>query len=219
MLCSSTMKALKFSALIFHFAVLSLILPNPALASSPQAAGQSSSTPSTSPATPPNQRVAPGQPEAADAIPRKYVEYWNTGDIKVMESFFSPFYMISHGHQVVVDERMLTRVVNAWRDSMPDLNFKIEDTIVQGNKVAMRLTFTGTYKKRLFPATGDPAKFDSPRRIRATEMLMFELKDGKIWSIGEEYDELAMRTQMGGLWQPIEQLDAAHKSAPAAPKP
>jgi predicted ester cyclase len=219
MLCPSTMKALKFSRLISHLALLSLILPNLALASSPQAAGQSSTPPSRSPATLPSDPGASAQTAAADTVPRKYIEYWNTGDVKVMKSFFSPFYMISHGHRVVVDERMLTRVVNAWRDSMPDLNFKIEDTIVQGNKVAMRLTFTGTYKKRLFPATGDPAKFDSPRHIRATEMLMFELRDGKIWSIGEEYDELAMRTQMGGLWQTIEQLDAAHKSAAAAPKP
>ena len=137
-----------------------------------------------------------------------------------MKSFFSPFYMISHGNRVVVDEAMLIRVVNAWRGSMPDLNFKIEDTITQGNKVAMRLTFTGTYKTRLFASTGDPAKFDPPRHVRVGEMLFFEFKDGKLWTIWEEYDELAMRTQMGAFWRTNEELDAAHKSAapPKAPE-
>jgi predicted ester cyclase len=207
---------LQLATVVLSIAVLSPVVlqaQGAAPAPSPQAVGQSS-TP-VAPAPQPQGR-GPSE-DATDTIPRKYIEYWNTGDVKVMKSFFSPF---SHGNRVVVDEPMLTRVVNAWRQSMPDLNFKIEDTITQGNKVAMRLIFTGTYKTRLFASTGDPAKFDPPHHVRVGEMLFFEFKDGKLWTIWEEYDELAMRTQMGALWRTNAELDAAHKStAPEKPAP
>lgn len=204
---------MKLAAVLLPFAMLASVLPQAREAAVP-ATPRSSATSATQPqAEVPSEKDRP-----ADSVPRKYIEFWNTGDPKVLKSLFSPFYMFSHGHRVIVDEAMLTRVVAAWRESMPDLNFKIEDTITQGNKVSMRLTFTGTYKARLFANTADPAKFTPPRHVHATEILFFELKDGKIWTIWEEYDELAMRDQMGAQWRTNEQLDAAHKSA-ASPTP
>ena len=32
-----------------------------------------------------------------------------------------------------------------WRAAFPDFHFTIEDTIVQGNKVVMRIPFNGTH--------------------------------------------------------------------------
>jgi len=51
---------------------------------------------------------------------------------------------------------MLKRVITAWRNSMPDLNFKIQDTIAQGDKVAMRLTRSGSYRAIFFPTPLPP---------------------------------------------------------------
>jgi predicted ester cyclase len=128
-----------------------------------------------------------------------YIELWNTGNFDLLKSVLPlPAYMNSHGHRVVMDQAMLHRVITAWRTSMPDLNFKIEDTIAQGDKLAMRLTLTGSYRAILFPNTANPASNAPPANIHATEMLMFRLQDGKIQEVWEEYDELAMRSQMGG---------------------
>lgn len=217
---------MKLAAIVFALVLLSSVLaqaPQEAPAASPHQAGQPA-PPATSPTQ--SQAHSPSDDNhPADTAPRQYIEFWNTGDPKVLKSFFAPFYMFSHGHRVIVDDVMLTRVVNAWRESMPDLNFKIEDTITQDNKVSMRLTFTGTYKVRLFPNTADPAKLTPPRHVHATELLFFELKEGRIRTIWEEYDELAMRTQMGGRWLTNDQLDAALKSTstpgskPPAPPP
>ena len=105
---------------------------------------------------------------------------------------------------------------------MPDLNFKIEDTIIQGDKVAMRLTLTGTYKTQLFPFTALPGTAlpgPVPGKIRATEMLMFQLKDGKIAEIWEEYDEVAMRYQMGGVWSNVADPAAASTTGPGSKAP
>jgi steroid delta-isomerase-like uncharacterized protein len=159
--------------------------------------------------------------QPADTLPRKYVDLWNTGDFDSMKPFFSPFYMTSHGPRVAVNEAMLRKVITFWRQSMPDLNFKIKDTIIQGDKVAMRLTFTGTYKAQLFPFTVPPKATDPPKTIRGSEMLFFQLKDGKIVEIWEQYDEMVMRVQMGGVWsEPTESTaKPAPKPAPPAAKP
>jgi len=39
-------------------------------------------------------------------------------------------------------------------------------------------------------------------------MLIFKLKDGKMQELWEEYDELAMRSQMGDVWRIIPEAAA-----------
>jgi predicted ester cyclase len=171
--------------------------PSPAEATANQAdAGTQTDTPkAASPST------QPTEAQLADTQPRKYVELWNTGEMgPAMSMFSSPYFMNSRGARLKLSVGMLAGVIRAWRSSMPDLNLKIEDTIIQGDKVAMRLTFTGTYKARLFANTAEP-KSAAPNTIKATEMLFFQLRDGKIAEIWQEYDELAMRYRMGGVWR------------------
>lgn len=161
------------------------------------------------------QSMAGGAPQSAEvssttpeAIAQHYVDYWNTGNFEVLKPYVALFYMTSHSHKVAADEKMLSRVVKSWRESIPDLNFKVEDTIVEGDKVVMRILMTGTYKKRIFPNTIQPIPAAPPRFIRANEILIFEIKDAKIREIWEEYDELALRAQMGGRWVTSQELDA-----------
>lgn len=59
----------------------------------------------------------------------------------------------------------------------------------------MRPTFAGTYKAQLFPFYPSPVECDPPKTIRSTEMLLFQLKDGKTVEILEEYHETVMRGQ------------------------
>jgi steroid delta-isomerase-like uncharacterized protein len=192
-----------------------------AVPASPQTSTQAA-PPSPAAQTPaqPEKSAAPlsAGDQSTDSMPRRYVELWNTGNFDQMEALFSPpVLMVSRGNRVLLTFEMLRRVITAWRTSMPDLHFKVEDTITEGDKVAMSLTFTGSYKERLFSATARPTP-EIPRTVRATEMLMFHLKDGKINQIWEEYDELRMRVEMGGSWHTNEELEAAsgRPSKPAA---
>jgi predicted ester cyclase len=185
------------------------------------AQGQEQATPSPAPATQAApQSAAPAtaaQKLSPEELAQKYVEIWNTGNFDPINSIFKfPAMMTSRGNHVPLNEHLLKRVIMAWRKSMPDLTFKVEDTLVQGNKVALRLSFTGTYKRRLFANTADPN--DHPRAIRATAMWMFDTGDGKIRQVWEEYDEIAMRYQMGGFWRSNEELEGGEKNqAPSAP--
>lgn len=186
-------------------------------ASGPETATQAT-PPLPSGQSPKSAEPTPASNQPLDSMPRRYVELWNTGNFDQMESIFSPpVVMVSHGNRVLLTPEMLRRVVTTWRKSMPDLNFKIEDTIIEGVKVAMRLSFTGSYKERLFAGTAAPTP-EVPRTVRATEMLMFHLKDGKINQIWEEYDEVRMRMLMGGSWHTNQELEAAAPSATPPPK-
>ena len=170
--------------------------------------GSSGQIKETVPASPlasslPESRAAENQP--TDAMPRKYVEMGNSGDLQAVTSMFThPVFITFHGQRRFLDTGTLAKVIISWRKSMPDLNFRIEDTIVQGDRVAMRLTFSGSYKERLFADTAAPEA--APRKIHALEMLMFQIRDGKISELWDDYDELVMRLQMGAVWRSNDQL-------------
>jgi len=207
------MKRSLFTILVLLVSIFSALLAGQATVT---AAGAQTSTQSAPPSpavqapaqAPKSAAPVPAANEASDSIPRRYVELWNTGNLDQMETLFAPpVVMLSRGNHVLLTFEMLRRVITAWRKSMPDLHFKIEETIKEGDNVAMRLSFTGSYKERLFAATAAPTP-EIPRTIRATEMLMFHLKDGKINQICEEYDELRMRVEMGGSWRTNQEQDA-----------
>jgi predicted ester cyclase len=205
---------LSFVAILFLSIFPALLAGQASQVSTAAAAPQESTkaAPASPAAQPPAQTAKSAEPaenQPPDTMPRRYVELWNTGNFDQMESIFSPpIAMTSRGNRILLNFQMLQRVISAWRKSMPDLNFKIEDTIVQGDKVAMRLSFTGSYKERLFSGTAAPSP-ETPRTVRSSEMLMFHLKNGKINQIWEEYDEIRMRLEMGGSWHTNAELAAA----------
>lgn len=181
----------------------------------PAGIAQDANTPTKPPATANTTSTSTANSESPEAVAAKYVELWNTGDFDLIKSTFEfPATMTSRGSRMRLDAGMLRRVITAWRTSMPDLNWKVDDTIVQGDKVAMRLTFTGTYRNRLFPNTIDPQVHKTYQRpIRASAMWMIVVKDGKIRQVWEEYDEIKMHYEMGGFWRSNEELDAAIKAS------
>ncbi len=124
--------------------------------------------------------------------------------------------MHNHGGRVVVGHDMLERVIASWRKSMPDLTFTVDDAVALGDKAVMRVTLKGTYKEPLFPEAGDPQS--PPRLIRATGILMFKIKDGKIQEIWQELDESAMKVQMGAQWKTRQEL-AGQSGASKSKKP
>jgi hypothetical protein len=84
---------------------------------------------------------------------------------------------VFRGQKKFLDTGTLAKMIMSWRKSMPDLNFKVEDTIAQGDRGAMRLRFTGFYKERLFADTDAPEAI--PRKIHGLEMLMVQIRDGQ----------------------------------------
>jgi len=193
---------LRTAVIIILSAVFCLV--SKAQEKAPAAANPSPPNQSTGTTPAASQSSSQGSPAAAtsvetpEAMAHKYIDVWNSGNKAAIDAF-ADFIMHNHGGRAHVGPAMLQRVISAWRKSMPDLTFTIDDTVVQGDKVVMRVTLRGTYKERLFPESGDPQS--PPRLIHATGLLMFKTGEGKIQEIWQELDEGIMRVEMGAQWK------------------
>jgi predicted ester cyclase len=121
-------------------------------------------------------------------------EAWNQGNFSHMSTSFAPvFHLHFRGQDIPLDSESGKAIVLRWRTAFPDFHFKVEDLVVQGDTVAVRLTFTGTM-------TG-PFNKDQPtgKRMSVTQQLFCRVKDGRVTEIWEDYDELGMRRQLGIL--------------------
>jgi hypothetical protein len=190
----------------------------PPAAQAPRAAGQGS------PSIPAAQATASKTAEIhpVDWAPLKYVEMWNTGktDLDLQNSIFNnSVIMHSRGMRLFLTPGMVGGVIRSWRNSMPDLKFTVEDKIIQGDKVVFRLTYTGTFTRVLWANTLAPEDFNPLEKIHSDEMLIFDVKDGKIREIWEEYDEPAMRRQMGSRWVERGKPSSSNSGAPPAAIP
>jgi predicted ester cyclase len=81
----------------------------------------------------------------------------------------------------------------AFLSAYPDLNITVEDTVVEGDKIAARCTVRGTHSGDGIgvAATNQPIEF--------TGLTIVKIKDGKIVEAWNEFDFMKMYSQVGAL--------------------
>ena len=79
----------------------------------------------------------------------------------------------------------------SFRQAFPDLQVVVEDTVVEGDKVAARCIVRGTHRGEGIgiAATDKPVEF--------TGMTIVRVKDGKVVEAWNNFDFLAMYRQLG----------------------
>jgi steroid delta-isomerase-like uncharacterized protein len=84
-----------------------------------------------------------------------------------------------------------TAVVRLFRSAFPDLEWRIDDLIAEGDKVVARTTMRGTHRGELFgiPPTG--------KRVEMTGVHVVRIADGKIAEHWGNNDDLGMMRQLG----------------------
>jgi predicted ester cyclase len=135
----------------------------------------------------------PTVPKGPEQIALWVVEQvWNQGDFRLVDQMFAPGALFHYrGQDFPLTPDFGLQTVRSWRNGFPDFHFKIEDQIVQGNKVALRIPFTGTHQGKFWGL--DP----TGRKINVTETLILRIEDDKIAEMWEDYDEYGMRVQLG----------------------
>ncbi len=126
-------------------------------------------------------------------------QVWNQGDLSASAETFAPIINLHfRGSTHPLTMAQLNTIVSYWREAYPDFHFNLDDIVIDGDRAALRLTFTGTHLGEGFggAATGN--------RVTVSEMLICRLKDDKIVEMWEEYDELGMRQQLGLLPLPVD---------------
>lgn len=94
----------------------------------------------------------------------------------------------------------------SFRKAFPDLAVKVEDTVIEGDKIAARCTVRGTH-------TGEGIGIAATNRpVEFTGMTIVRLKDGKIAEAWNNFDFMSMFQQ---LTPSAEQADTNARSTDA----
>lgn len=117
---------------------------------------------------------------------------WNRGDFDGLDSRLVERVVFHYRRSTrTLEPDDLAALVTAWREAFPDLRFSIEDLVEDGDRVAARLTHSGTHRGRFrgVEPTG--------RRIEVDAMFFFRFEGGRLAEVWEVEDEHAMWQQLG----------------------
>lgn len=123
---------------------------------------------------------------------RGYHEMMNQGDLTHVEEMIAPDF-VNHEAPPGMDRgpESMRGLVTMLLTAFPDLHFTIEDLVAEGDRVAGRLTMSGTHRGPLMgmPPTG--------RAVKQDHMHIMRFQDGKAVEHWGVRDDLGMMQQLG----------------------
>ena len=79
-------------------------------------------------------------------IRRHVEEVWNKGKLDVIPELISPNYRNRSGQNEFKGPEGFKQMVTSARTAFPDLHFTIDEMVGEGDTLAVRYTYTGTFK-------------------------------------------------------------------------
>jgi len=124
---------------------------------------------------------------------------WNEGKLEIADQVYAPEKTDHFGGGVSTNSPdEMKELVSTWLEAFPDFKFKIEDIVAEGNKVAVRYTFTGTHQGKILGIA--PTR----KKITVSQMCFIRFENGKIAEMWEDFDALGMYQQLGMELKPKE---------------
>ena len=133
----------------------------------------------------------------ASLVRRWFEEVWNGGRAEAIDEMFAEE-GVAHGLadesgaelRGPADFRVFHR---RFRESFPDIEVVVEDTVSEGDKVAARCTVRGRHSGDSLgiKATDSPVEFDG--------ICIVRIRDGKIAEAWNNFDFMSMFRQLGAL--------------------
>jgi steroid delta-isomerase-like uncharacterized protein len=123
-----------------------------------------------------------------------FEEVWNQKRVEKIDELVATDYI--HHDVLSPDQQGIDaykQFVHRYRNAFPDIHFKIEDEIADGDTVVIRWTVTGTHNGDLpgLPRTG--------KAISVTGITIARLSDGKFVEAWNNWDALGMMQQLGAV--------------------
>jgi steroid delta-isomerase-like uncharacterized protein len=136
----------------------------------------------------------PGESSNVDIV-RRFYEGWNSGDIDF--AAFVAEEIVNHQPEAE-PERGRSRFADAIRGVMaavPNSHWAISDILAEGDRVAVRITWSGTYGAPQF--RGLPIA--APGNFSAEHIHIYRVADGKLAEHWVVRDDLTMLRQLGAV--------------------
>lgn len=146
-------------------------------------------------------RKAPTKADGAKAITanhqfmKRFVDFINTADPKMADELVSPdaiFHIPGRPDPLKGPEGYLT-VIAMMRSGFPDIQWTLEEMVVEPNKVAARYTMRGTHQGVFFGIA------PTGRKIAVQALNIYELGNGQIVREIGQPDMMALMQQIGGV--------------------
>jgi predicted ester cyclase len=146
------------------------------------------------------------------AIVRRFFErVWNGGDLSAIEDLVDDHFT-NFGNRMPGAHAAMRHIVTAWRTAFPDLRYEIQEEIVHGDKVVLRVMLRGTHLGEFPPGVG-PARIMGPMPPTGRS---FEAD--QIVEHAASRNDLLLLNQLG-LVSGTEPVTEASWRTPAAPDP
>lgn len=126
------------------------------------------------------------------------LEAWNRHDLAAYRELYAPEAVI---HGVAPAPLGVEETIGAYRAffaGFPDLRLSVEETICEGERIAVRFAISGTHQGEFqgIPPTG--------RQIAAQGITTLHYRDGRVVERWNQLDQLAMLQQLGVLPAPAQ---------------
>ena len=110
-----------------------------------------------------------------ESLRKQIEEVWNKGNLEIIpEVISSDFSMMDLSGVELKGPEGFSQMVTFWRSMFPDLHFTIVDMVAEGDKVAVHVTYTGTFSGPF----GDIEP--TGKQVNLTEATFYKFKDGKV---------------------------------------
>ena len=142
-----------------------------------------------------------GTTSTADAnrqFMKRFVDFINTADPRMSTELVSPdaVFQVPGRAQPVRGPSGYLEIIGMMRSGFPDIQWTLEETVIEGDIIAARYTMRGTHRGAFFgvPPTG--------KKIAVQALNIYRLSRGKIVSEVGQPDLLGLMQQIGGLAHP-----------------
>jgi len=129
------------------------------------------------------------------ALERRFFKEWNKGKaaaMAVIDELFATD-VVFHGGtgEDTCGLKDVKQSTSEWYSAFPDNYFTLDDIVVEGDKVAVRWTWTGTHKGKFM---GIPP---TNKKVTIWAIQIDRVAGGKFVEIWERFDTLGMMQQLG----------------------
>jgi steroid delta-isomerase-like uncharacterized protein len=132
-------------------------------------------------------------PDHKNTVRRLYEEVWNKRRLEVVNELVFPSHALAGPNFVgsSIGPDAYKEQVLLFFTSFPDLHFKVEDIIAEGDKVVSCWTISGTHKGEFM---GVPA---TSRKVCIDGITIHQVSNGKIMDSQVSWDVWGMMQQLG----------------------
>lgn len=128
--------------------------------------------------------------EANKTVVRGFIEAYNKRNLDLIDTFVAPDYV---DHTNSVNREGLKRLIAMGLNAFPDWFESVEDIIAEGDKVWVRLAYTGTHKGEFMglPPTG--------KKITSKAVDIYRVVNGKLAEYWNVTDNVNVFKQVGAI--------------------